>query len=230
VLALGFKNGAVLVFDAAGTERRRIELEAEVVAIAVSADGQLMAVATVYSPVQLWDVASGKRLWTGSIDFGNTAAIGIAPDGNLIIAADTDTHIRAYERKGKPLYSADPGLLEPFALSLSADGKKFAVAGAEGTIVLYESTTGKMLKKSENSGNTIWGVVMAPAGTKVMAQELDDGYRMDQVAIGYWDTSGGELKKLAVNPQTVIGFGRSTTQTLLLKQEAPGKISIDSVE
>jgi WD40 repeat protein len=230
VLALGFKSGTVRVFDPAGTQQRRIELKSEVVAIAVSADGGFLAVATVYSPVQLWDLTSGKLLWSGSTDFGNTTAIEIVPEGNLIIAADTDTRVRAYDRNGKLVYSADSGLLEPFGLGLSADGKKFAVGGMEGTIELYDSATGKRLKKSESSGNTIWGVMMAPAGTKVLALELDDGYRMDQVAIGYWDTSGGELKKLAVDPQTVIGFGRSTAQPLLVRQVAPRKISVDSVE
>jgi WD40 repeat protein len=229
-LALGFKSGTGQVFDQSGIERRRIELKDEVAAIAVSADGGLLAVATIHSPVQLWDLTNGKLLWWGSTDFGNTTAIEIVPEGNLIIAADTDTRIRAYDWNGKLVYSADSGLLEPFGLGLSADGKKFAVGGMEGAIELYDSATGKRLKESESSGNTIWGIMMAPAGTKVLALELDDGYRMDQVAIGYWDTSGRELKKLAVDPRTVIGFGRSTVQPLLVRQEASGKISVDSVE
>jgi hypothetical protein len=55
-----------------------------------------------------------------------------AHDGNLILVTDGDTHVRAYDRKGKLLYTAEAGLLEPFDLSLSADGKAFPVAGAEG--------------------------------------------------------------------------------------------------
>jgi WD40 repeat protein len=228
-LALGSNGGTVVVFDAAGTERRRIELKGEVAALAFSADGEFLAAATIYSPVQVWDLTSGNLQWTGSTDFGNTAGIRIARDGNLIVAADGDTHVRAYDRKGKLLYTTEAGLLEPFDLSLSADGKTFTVAGAEGTIALYDSATGKMLKKSGNSGNPIFALAMAPVGTKVIGLELDD-FRMDPAGVAYWNADAGELKNLAIDAKTVIGFGKGEKNLLLVRQEAPGKISVESVE
>jgi WD40 repeat protein len=100
-------GGTVVVFDAAGAEQRRIELKDEMAALAFSADGDLLAAATIRSPVQFWDVASGKLRWTGSTDFGNTSGIRIAPDGDLIVAADGDTHVRAYDRKGKLVYTVE---------------------------------------------------------------------------------------------------------------------------
>lgn len=230
VLVMGLSSGAVVVFDPAGAERQRFDLKQYVGPVAVSADGSLVAAATDAGPVQLWDATSGRHLWTGSVDFGNSGTIAIAPDGNLIIGADTDTHVRAYDRQGKLKYSVDSGLLEPWGLSLSADGKKFTVGGMEGVLELYDSVTGKKLKRSESSGNTIWGVVMDPAGTEVMALELDDGYRLDRVAIGYWNTAGAELKKLAVDPKTVIGLGRDPSHLLVVRQDTPGQISVDILE
>jgi hypothetical protein len=60
-----------------------------------------------------------------------------------MLVAHGDTHVRAHLRKGKLLYTAETGLLEPFDLSLSADGKTFPVAGAEGAIALHDSATGR---------------------------------------------------------------------------------------
>jgi WD40 repeat protein len=228
-LALGSNVGTVLVFDAAGSERRRIELKAEVAALAFSADGERLAASTQDSPVQMWDLASGKLQWTGSTDFGNTTGIRIARDGDLIVATDGDTHIRAYDRDGKLLYTADSGLLEPFDLSLSADGKTFTVAGAEGTIALHDSASGKILKKSGNCGNPIFALAMAPEGTKVIGMELDD-FRMDPAGIAYWNADGGVLKNLPVDAKTLLGFGKGEKSLLLVRQEAPGKISVESVE
>ena len=228
-LALGSSVGTVVVFDAAGGERRRIELKAEVAALAFSADGERLAAATQNSPVQMWDLASGKLQWAGSTDFGNTTGIRIARDGDLIVATDGDTYIRAYDHDGKLRYTAESGLLEPFDLSLSADGKTFAVAGAEGTIALHDTGSGKLLKKSGNSGNPIFALVMAPAGMTVIGMELDD-FRMEPAGIAYWNADGGELKNLAKDAKTLLGFGKGEKSLLLVRQEGPGKISVESVE
>jgi WD40 repeat protein len=228
-LALGSSVGTVVVFDAAGAERRRIELKDEIAALAFSADGESLATATIHSPVRMWDLASGEVQWTGSTEFGNTSGIRIAPNGDLILAADADTRVRAYDRKGKLLYTTEDDLLEPFDLSLSADGKTFTVAGAEGTIALHNSTTGKLLKKSGNSGNPIFALVMDPTGTKVIGMELDD-FRMQPAGIAYWNTDGGELKNLSVDAKTLLGFGKGEKSLLLVRQDEPGKISVESVE
>jgi len=228
-LALGTTKGSVAIFDASGKERRRIDLQGEVAAMTFSSDGELLAAATINSPVQLWDVVSGKLLWTGTTDFGNSTGIRIAGDGNLIVTSDGDTHVRGYDRKGNLLYTAEAGLLEPFDLSISADGKTFAVAGAEGAIALHDSVTGKMLKKSGSSGNPIFLLAMAPVGTKAIGLELDD-FRMDPAGIAYWNADGGELRNLAIDVKTVLGIGKGEKSLLLVRQEAPGRLSVESVE
>ena len=49
--------------------------------MALSPDGRKLTVSTANSPVQLWDVASGSREWSGSTTFGNTYGARISPDG-----------------------------------------------------------------------------------------------------------------------------------------------------
>ena len=229
MFAVGSSHGTVVLLDAAGVEQRRLELKEEVTGLTFSADGTTLAVTTANSPVQLCDVVSGKALWKGSTDFGNSYGARIGPDGNLIIAADGDTHVRAYDRKGKLLYAADAGWLEPFDVSLSADAKTFTVAGAEGIIELHAAATGKLLKKSANSGNPIFLLVMAPQGRKVIGFELD-AFRMHAAAVAYWDPDGGELKNLPLDAKTLLGIGRNDKSMLLVRQASPGKISVESVE
>jgi uncharacterized membrane protein len=113
---------------------------------------------------------------------------------------------------------------------LSADGGTFALAGAEGTIELHDTATGKQLKKSERNGNTtIYRVAISADGKDVVALVQDDGYQQADVAIGFWNTENSRLQQLAVDVSTVIGFGSSDTGLLLLRQESPGHISIDRV-
>ena len=229
MFAVGSTHGTVVVLDSAGAEQHRINLKEEVTALTFTADGTALAVATANSPVQLWDLASGKALWKGSTEFGNSYGVSIAPDSNLIVAADGDTYIRAYDRKGKLLYAADGGLLEPFDVSLSADAKTFTVAGAEGIIELREAATGKLLKKSANSGNPIMLLAMAPQGRKVIGFELD-AYRMYPAAIAYWDPDKGDLKNLPLDAKTLLGIGRNDKTLLLIRQQSPGKVIVESVD
>ena len=88
--------------------------------------------------------------------------------------AGGDTHVRGDNRKGKLLYTTEAGLLEPFDLSLSADGKTFAVAGAEGAIALHDSATGRDGISHSPKEFTAWW--MSGMGAEVlyrMVVELD---------------------------------------------------------
>ncbi len=229
VMAIGSTHGTVVVLDAAGREQRRLELNQEVTGLALSGDGAALAVTTANLPLQVLDVASGKQLWAGSTNFGNSYGVRFGQGDNLILAADGDTHVRAYDRKGNLLYAAEVGLLEPFDVSLSADGKVFAVAGAEGDIELHDSATGKLLKKSSNSGNPIFLLVMAPQGRRMIGFELDS-FHMRPAAIAYWDPDAGDLKNLPLEPKTLLGIGRDEKSLLVVRQESPQQLRVESVE
>jgi hypothetical protein len=64
---------------------------------------------------------------------------------------------------------------------------------------------------------------------KVIGLELDD-FRMQPAGIAYWNADGGELKNLAVDAKTLLGFGKGEKSLLLVRQDGPGKISVESVE
>jgi WD40 repeat protein len=169
-IAVGSTHGAVALLDFEGSVRKRAELKEEITGMALSPDGRKLTVSTANSPVQLWDVASGSREWSGSTTFGNTYGARISPDGKSVFAADGDTYVRAYNATdGKLVYAAEGDLLEPFDVSVSADGRTLAVAGAEGRVELRESASGKILKKSSSCGNPIFLVTMSPTAPTVLA-------------------------------------------------------------
>jgi len=229
-IAVGSIHGAValLVFD--GKVRKRAELKEEITGMALSPDGRKLAISTANSPVQLWDVASGSREWSGSTTFGNTYGARISPDGKSVFATDGDTYVRAYNATdGKLVYAAEGDLLEPFDVSVSADGRTIAVAGAEGRVELRESASGKILKKSSSCGNPIFLVTMSPTAPTVLALILDE-MTLLPAGIGYWNTNTTELKQLPIDPKTVIGMGSDAKGLLLVRQESPAKLSVERVE
>lgn len=229
-LAVGLENGTVLLLDAeSGDLRRRIEPKDPVGPVALSPDGSLLVFATISIPAQLWDTHTGQKLSVGTTKMGSSAAIAFSPDGSVYVSADEDTYLRAYDRKGKLLYSADGGLLEPFAVVFTGDGKQFAVAGAEGAVFLHDAASGKRLKSSMKSGYPIFDLMMSPDSKYVAALELDD-FKLVPAAIGLWDMQSSDLKALAVDPKTVIGAGPGKSHMLLISKDSATALTISSVQ
>jgi WD40 repeat protein len=229
-IAVGSTHGAVALLDFEGKVRMRAELKEEITGLSLSPDGSKLTVSTANSPVQLWDVASGSREWSGSTTFGNSYGARISPDGKSVFAADGDTYVRAYNATdGRLVYAAEADLLEPFDVSVSADGRTLAVAGAGGRVELRESASGKILKRSSSCGNPIFLVTISPAAPTVLALILDE-MTLHPAGIGYWNTNTTELKQLAIDPKKVIGIGSDAKGLLLVRQESPVKLSVERVE
>src|SRR5215467_2056265 len=105
-IAVGSIHGAVALLDFEGKVRKRTELKEEITGMALSPDGHKLIISTANSPVQLWDVASGSREWSGATTFGNSYGARISPDGKSVFAADGDTYVRAYNATdGKLVYA-----------------------------------------------------------------------------------------------------------------------------
>jgi WD40 repeat protein len=228
-IAVGSVHGMVTLLDYDGNVRQRVSLKEEVTGLSLSRGGSKLAVSTANSPVQLWDVASGSRDWTGTTSFANTYGARISPDGKSVFAADGDTYVRAYHISGELVYAAEGDLLEPFDVSVSADGKTLAVAGAEGNIELRDSATGKVLKKSTSCGNPIFLVIISPKVLTVLALILDES-TLHPAGIGYWNANDTELKQLTVDPKTLVGMGTDAKGLLLIRQDSPAKLSVERVE
>ena len=228
-VAVGSVHGTVILLDFDGQVKQRLDLKEEIIGLKLSRDGNKLAVSTTNSPVQLRDLASGSREWMGITSFGNTNSARISPDGKSVFAADGDTYLRAYDIKGKLIYAAEGDLLEPFDVSVSADGTMLAVAGAEGRLELRDSSTGEVLKKSSSCGSPIFVVTMSPKALTVLALIVDASSLLP-VGVGYWNADDPQLKQLTVDPKTVVGMGSDANGLVLIRQDSPATLSIERVK
>lgn len=220
----------VLILDArSGEVRQRLETQAPVQGIALSPDGSLVAVATALLPAQLWDARSGKRVANGVTNIGAAWTVAFSPAGDTYVAADEDTNLRAYNREGKLLYGADGGLLEPFALSFSGDGKQFAAAGADGIIRVFDTASGKLVRSSKAVGRPIFGLTMSPDGTRVAAVTFDD-FELHPVTIGVWDTGSNDFKPVDVDAKSCIGGGTDKSRILLVTKGGEKTLLVSSLQ
>lgn len=164
--------------------------------LAFSPGGTLIASGSTDNTIKLWDARSGKlvRTLTGHTDWlGNIA---FSPDEKLLASAGRDGTLRVWRvADGKEreqlrfIAPTDPTTGEPSWLTgvaFSPDGKLIAAGSTDGTVRVFDATTGDLLQTLE--GHTGWvvirGVEFAPDGKILASASLDGTIRL-------WDPRTG---------------------------------------
>jgi len=221
-------KAVILDFDT-GKVRSHINSRGSLSGFGLSPDGSMLAVSNNIDPVELWDTSSGKKLATGVNNFASSNFAVFSPSGETFLSTDGDSYMRAYDRHGKLLYTADGGLLEGFGAAFTPDGKQFVAASADGTISLYDAASGKKLKTSASCGNPIFNLAISPDGQYIVVLEMDD-FSFKPVAIGIWDMHSENIRPLNVEVEKLFGPGADKSHFLFIKQEDPKTIGIYSLQ
>ena len=135
--------------------------------------------------MKIWDVASGKRLFTLSDSADVVFALAFHPSGNKITAAGADKFIRTWAL-GK-----DGGTLVQSIIAHEADithvlyfpdGKRLASASADLTVKIWNMETGEVLRTLERQPDWVLTMALSPDG-KMLALGRYDG------TIAYYDAN-----------------------------------------
>ncbi|WP_188079110.1 helix-turn-helix domain-containing protein [Actinotalea subterranea] len=117
--------------------------------VAVSPDGELLAVATDRSAVELWSLGDAPAL-TAELPVADTAlyAVAFAPDGRTLLAAGDGGLLRAWSLAGgAPVELAVGGAGAGgtlYDVAVSGDGDLVAAAVSDGTVALWSLSRGAL--------------------------------------------------------------------------------------
>jgi WD40 repeat protein len=143
----GGADGTVTVWappDARPVVSRRVH-DGRVTALAVTADGATVVSGDRDGAVQLWSHAAGHaRPLTRHDDWVN--AIAIADDH--VFSLGDDRRVRRTRSQPAPgtgdeVYPLDIGWSASSVLAVTANGRRLAVAGTDGRVVVFDATTGR---------------------------------------------------------------------------------------
>jgi WD40 repeat protein/serine/threonine protein kinase len=143
----GDNIGRVQIWDAASGALVRVlaryKGSVRSLCLSPSSDRMAVGVSTPDNGVHVWDLASGKLLWTGR--HGHTVrSVRFNFDGSLVLSASNDVTARLWSAAdGSPVGKPMPHRGEVFIAEFSPDGSLAATGGYDATVRLWEVPTGR---------------------------------------------------------------------------------------
>jgi WD40 repeat protein len=193
-LAVAGNDGKVYLFEWDSVEMIGLlavsDPNHKVVSIAFAPDGQTLAAASS-DTMQVWQVATAKRLHTHTTEGIYPRAVAFAPDGKTLASAGLNGLIRLWD----PIAGKERPVCGPrisfAALTFAAGGRELAsVAGSVGRVL--DARTGKELRKLDLGEGGAASQTISPDGRTLAVVHGDRAIHLLDVA------TGKELRTLEV--------------------------------
>lgn len=234
-IAVSTPDGFIKIMDLdTGEEKAKLRgYRGEAFEISYSPDGARIA-ARLPGRVMMWDASTGKPIWSSKM--AKTGRLcSISPDGSRVLVArrggadcgDVHDLIDLLDAEtGRQVAAPEGYRNELNDCTFSPDGKRIAMAGAEGLIFIWDGKTGQRL--GESCGN--WGPIAACAfspDSRILASCCGEYYGNMECAIDLWDAA--TMKKIASltgHSSHIEDCRYSPDGRLLLSTGADGEIKL----
>ena len=201
--------------------------EASINTIAISSDGQTLASGSQDRTVSLWNLKTGKQIFTFFGQAGEVFAVAISPDSKMLIAGGFDNKISSWQLDTKALSSPFRYLNSPYShsgfvssVAFSRDQKILASASGDRTIRLWGGYTRDIKRTLNGHSDTVWSVAISPDGQTLASGSADKTIRLwslcsseqPQILSGH----SGWVTSVAISPNSKILASGSTDCTIKL--------------
>jgi hypothetical protein len=191
--------------------------EHEVLGVAFSPDGRLLATAGYDSTARLWDPATGGHLRTLAGHTRQVSGVAFSPVRRLLATASWDGTARLWDpATGDCLRILADRADTVRGVAFSPDGRLLATASRDGTTRLWDPATGQQLRTLAGHTSTVVGVAFSPDGRLLATASEDTTARL-------WDrATGGHLHTIIGHTDTVSGVAFSPGWRLLATASRDG--------
>jgi WD40 repeat protein len=155
----------------------------QVLAVAVSPNGQTLASAGADHTIKLWDLATAKLRHTLKGHTNRVYGVAFHPDGKALVSCGADGAIKLWGLvSGRERYTLT--VRPDVHVAFSPDGKRFTSCGDDQVIKIWDTATGKQLRALAGHADTVWRALFRFDGKVLVSSGADKTVRL-------WDVSSG---------------------------------------
>ncbi|PZO37641.1 MAG: hypothetical protein DCF19_18320 [Pseudanabaena frigida] len=160
--------------------------------VAISPDGKTVAGGNSERNIELWNLATGKKIQTLKGNTGRVYDIYFSPDGKRLVSASDDRKVIIWDVKTGAISNTLEGHQERvYTAIFSHDGKLIASSSADRTIRLWNAETGKAISIFQEK-SWVYDISFTP-DNKFLVSGCKDG------AIRLWNVETGKVVKTLVD-------------------------------
>ncbi|KPA17658.1 repeat-containing protein, partial [Candidatus Magnetomorum sp. HK-1] len=141
--------------------------------IAVSPDGQTIAACGESNTIKMIDIKSGKIIQEFKGHNDNVNKIIFHPNGSLLISGSDDTYIIIWSVSDAEQIQKIETQEQVLALALHPDRKRFASAGTDNSITMWEIDSQKLLRKYDGHKEEVTDIAFNYDGTLLCSTSND---------------------------------------------------------
>jgi WD40 repeat protein len=154
--------------------------------VAYSPDGKFIVSGSADSAVKIWDLETGRELWTLPEHEAAVKSVAYSPDGRRIVSGAADYSVKLWDAKtGEELKSLTGHSNAVNSVAYSPDGRFVVSASMDRTVKVWDAESGGNVRTI--FGHSLWvnAVCYSPDG-RVIASASRDG------TVKLWDADTGE--------------------------------------
>lgn len=198
------------------SDRTLVGHSAGVIACSVSADGKRAVSGSEDQTLKVWDLESGRELFTLSGHSSRVMACSVSADGKRAISVSSDRMLKVWNLESRrELFTLSGHSSWVRACGMSADGKR-AVSGSEdNTLKVWDLESGHELFTLSGHSSSVMGCGLSADGKRAISGSEDKTLKV-------WDLESGTCQA------TVYGMGAflslSLCGSLLVAGDAAGNV------